>query len=323
MGRLIFYSIIALSGVALLASSSAAGAEGQANARLRNSDDMWVAKSIPAQLPTGVTHHTYHSACMKRDVGYCIYLPPSYEKSPEKRYPVIYTLHGATGNEMSSIDSAKVLHDGIISGRWPEIILVTPNGGRATLYMDTADGRFMAETTFMKELIPHIDQTYRTIAARHARCIEGFSMGGRGSTMLAMKYPEMFCSLFDQAGNVYPVAQQFDDPATTAEMKQGIGPDRQKWIDYDPYLNLKKNLNLIKNGGLRIQIFCGTKDDGHLPSIRDFHKALLDAGVDHTYMEIEDMAHERKKMIAQYSAIWFDYHVESMRRAAAKAVPAQ
>ena len=43
---------------------------------------------------------------------------------------------------------------------------------------------------------------------------------------------------------------------------------------------------------------------------------MLKAGMDHTYMEIEGLAHERPKMINQYRAIWFDYHVESLRLAA-------
>lgn len=40
-----------------------------------NTDDMWVTSPIP-ELPIGVTHHTFRSQSMKRDVGYCIYLPP-------------------------------------------------------------------------------------------------------------------------------------------------------------------------------------------------------------------------------------------------------
>ena len=136
-------------------------------------------------------------------------------------------------------------------------------------------------------------------------------MGGRGSTRLSLKYPEMFCSLFNQAGNVFHVADLYDPTAKDAY----LGPDKQRYIDNDPYLLLEMNLDKIK-GRLRIQIFCGTQDDGHLPSIREFHAALLNAGVDHTYLEIEGLAHERPKMINQYRAIWFDYHVESLRLAA-------
>ncbi|MEQ1859221.1 MAG: hypothetical protein ABMA13_04745 [Chthoniobacteraceae bacterium] len=66
------------------------------------------------------------------------------------------------------------------------------------------------------------------------------------------------------------------------------------------------------------QVACGTKDDGHLPTVRDFHNALLKHGVDHTYIEIEGLDHNQKQMIATFKAVWFDYHVESLRRAAAE-----
>ncbi len=280
-------------------------------------ETVWVNPPGNQALPEGVTHATYVSPSMKHEVGYHIYLPPGYAKNPVTRYPVIYCLHGAGGDERSCLNSAEVLHQGIASGRWPEMILVMPNGGKFSLYIDSHDGRTMGETNIVKELIPHIDATYRTIAARHGRCIEGFSMGGRGSVKIAMKYPEMFCSLFNQAGNVFHVAPDFDDPNLAPAMRAAMGPDRQKYVDNDPYLLLEKNMDRIR-GQLRIQMFCGTQDD-HLPTIREFHEVLTKAGVDHTYMEIEALGHNRKQMIAQYAPIWYDYHVESLKQAAARA----
>jgi predicted peptidase len=50
------------------------------------------------KLPSGVTHHTFRSDSMKRDVGYCLYLPPRYQHDKGQHYPVIYHLHGAGGN---------------------------------------------------------------------------------------------------------------------------------------------------------------------------------------------------------------------------------
>jgi endo-1,4-beta-xylanase len=190
-----------------------------------------------------------------------------------------------------------------------------PNGGKSGFYKDSYDGKYMGETTIIRELIPHIDATYRTIASRAGRCIEGFSMGGRGSTRLALKYPDMFCSLFNQSGNVMHIADLYDPGKPDTYPNFYLGPDKARYIDNDPYLLLKKNVDRIK-GKLRIQVWCGTQDSGHVPTVRDFHKALLDTGVDHTYMEIEGLAHKRAEMIARYQGIWFDYHVESLRRAA-------
>ena len=307
------FSLI-LAAALILIGNTRAQAQKQQRAN-QNAETIWVNPPGNKPLPEGVSHRTYASPSMQHDVGYHVYLPPGYAKNAAARYSVIYCLHGAGGDERTCLNSAEVLHQGITSGRWPEMILVMPNGGKYSLYIDSFDGKTMGETTIVKELIPHIDTTYRTIAARHGRCIEGFSMGGRGSVKFAMKYPDMFCSLFNQAGNVFHVAPDFDDPNLSPTARAGMGPDKQKYIDNDPYLLLEKNIDKIK-GRMRIQMFCGTQDD-HLPTIREFHDVLTQAGIDHTYMEIESLAHNRKQMISQYAPIWYDYHVESLKLAAA------
>ena len=270
-----------------------------------NTDDMWVTSPVP-ELPPNVTHHTFRSASMKRDVGYCLYLPPGYAKDEKRRYPVIYHLHGAGGNETRSVYSASVLHEGILAGKLPEMIMVFPNGGRSTMYQDSGDGRFMAETMMIKELIPHIDATYRTIADRKARCIEGFSMGGRGSTHLAMRFPELFASLFNQSGNVYHVSDVSKAPNTY------LGSDPERLKANDPYLNLEKNLAYIQ-ANLRIQVACGNADPDHLITVREYHEALTKAGMPHSYFEVEGLDHNQKKMIDGRKATWFDFHIESLR----------
>ncbi|MFA6543081.1 MAG: alpha/beta hydrolase-fold protein [Limisphaerales bacterium] len=294
-----------------------AEAKKKASASQTNDDEMWVAKPLPASFPVNVTHHTYPSAAMKREVGYCVYLPPGYAKDTTRRYPVIYHLHGATGNETRTTYNAEFLHAGILAGRWPEIIMVFPNGGRATMYQDSADGRFPAETTFVKELMPHVDATYRTIADRKGRCIEGFSMGGRGSTHLAMRHPQHFCSLFNQSGNVYHTSEM----ARTASPKEWpvnyLGSDPAHLLANDPFANLTKNLAAIK-AGLRIQVACGTADDGHLKTVREYHEALTKAGVEHGYFEVEGLDHNQRKMVDGRRDTWFNFHVESLRRAGAE-----
>jgi endo-1,4-beta-xylanase len=277
---------------------------------------VWVNQPKPGSLPAGMTHHTYSSKSMGHEVGYCIYLPPGYEKDTGRHYPVIYTLHGAGGNELHGQLSAQVLQEGILAKRLPPMILVMPNGGRYTYYKDSYDGKFMGETTIIRELIPHIDATYRTIAGAKGRCIEGFSMGGRGATRLAMKYPEMFCSLFNQSGNVFHIADMFDPAQPGKYPNNYLGPDRARYVDNDAFLLLQKNVDRIK-AGLRIQMYCGTTDDEHLPSVREFHEALLKAGVEHGYKEIEGLDHNQSKMIQLNRATWFDHHVESLKHAGA------
>ncbi len=274
---------------------------------------VWV--NPPAKvLPTGLAHRTYRSEAAGRDVGYCIYLPPGYEKSGA-RYPVIYNLHGNGGNEVHSLEDVALLHEGIVEGRWPPMIMVLPNGGHSTMYKDSYDGRFPIETMLIHELIPYVDKNFRTIAARYGRCIEGFSMGGRGSTRLAMKYPDLFCSLFCQAGNVPRTSEKFDPTMPDVFPNNYLGPDKENYLNNDAFVLLERNLKRIK-GRLRILIACGTQDVSHIVTIRDFHQELLKHKVDHTYIEMEGLGHRRTEMMIQRRRrIWFDYHVESVRRA--------
>lgn len=313
----------------------------------RGPSAVWVNKPESGQLPSGVTHRTFHSEAHQADVGYCIYLPPGYGPHANGGYPVIYNLHGADGNELHGFREVEVLDAGIRAERWPAMIVVMPNGGKRTFYKDfhgssppptgetpalpyasavgeaspaegSHDGRFLSETLIMRELIPHIDANYHTIAAGHGRCIEGHSMGGRGATRLAMKYPRMFCSLFNLAGNVPRTLASFDPTRPDTYPNSHLGPDRQNYVDNDAFELLQKNLADIKDR-LRIQLWCGTRDMGHLVTIREFHQALLAAGVDHTYLEIEGQGHNKAQMIDMYRDVWFNFHVESLRRAAQRA----
>lgn len=148
------------------------------------------------QLSKGLAHETYASASMDVEIGYCIYLPPSYDSSDAKtrRYPVVYYLHGGRpGNELKSVklvDQIRVFH---VKGEVEEAIYVFVNGGRVSHYDMPKLGSY-GEWTFVKELIPHIDKSYRTIAQRAGRGIEGFSQGGRGTARIMFKYPELFIS---------------------------------------------------------------------------------------------------------------------------------
>lgn len=279
---------------------------------------VWINKPEAGELPHGVAHKTFFSEAHQTEVGYCIYLPPGYETHAGEHYPVIYNLHGADGNELHGFDEIDVLDGGIRNGRWPPMIVVMANGGKRTFFKDSHDRRFRSETLIVRELIPHIDGNYRTIAAREGRCIEGHSMGGRGATRLAMKYPTLFCSLFNFAGNVPRTSAHFDPSKPDSYPNNYLGPDKQAYIDNDAFELLKKNHREIRSK-LRIQMWCGTQDVGHLGTIRDFHEALLTAGVDHTYLEIQGLGHAKKPIIERYRDIWFDYHAESLRLAAINA----
>ena len=82
-----------------------------------------------------------------------------------------------------------------------------------TMYCDTPDGKYPVESVIMKDLIPHVDATYRTVASREGRAVEGFSMGGFGAAHFGFKYPEVFGVVSIEAPALLGPDVQGHDPA--------------------------------------------------------------------------------------------------------------
>ena len=132
------------------------------------------------------THYRrFASKFAKSEVSYLISLPKSYETDSAKRYPVVYWLHGMGGNQRAGVSFLRQAIPVMESGRSPEMIVVLVNGMKDCFYNDSPHGKWPVESVLMKELIPHIDETYRTLAKRESRAVEGYSMGGYGAAHLA------------------------------------------------------------------------------------------------------------------------------------------
>jgi enterochelin esterase-like enzyme len=135
------------------------------------------------------------SKILGRGVSYAVYLPPDYATS-SRRYPVVYLLHGYTDDESGWIQFGEVnlAADRAIAEREiPPMIIVMPDGG-VTWYVNDISGRVRYEDMFVKELIPHIDATFRTRPSREFRGIAGLSMGGWGTLVHAFRHPELFAA---------------------------------------------------------------------------------------------------------------------------------
>lgn len=136
-----------------------------------------------------------NSSLLNRTVKYSIYLPPDYYVS-NRRYPVVYLLHGYGDDETGWIqfgEADRITDAGIRSGELPPMIIVMPNGG-ASWFVNDYQNKVRYEDMFVQELIPHIDSMFRTRTQREFRGISGLSMGGFGSLTLAMHHPELFGS---------------------------------------------------------------------------------------------------------------------------------
>jgi enterochelin esterase family protein len=140
-----------------------------------------------------------------------VWLPPSYDSAPERRYPVIYWLAGyaGTGEQMFAGTPwqpglGERLDRLAASGAMGEAIVVAPDcftrwGGAQ--YLDSfAIGDY--ETHLVREVVPAIDARFRTVAARGSRAIGGKSSGGFGALVLAMRNPDLVCAVASHAGDM-------------------------------------------------------------------------------------------------------------------------
>lgn len=136
-----------------------------------------------------------------------IYTPPGYESS-DKRYPVLYLLHGMGGDEnaWSELGRATQILDNLISsGKVAPMIVVMPNGNisqeaspgetsagliQPSFHLPkTMDGTFELSFT---EIVSFIDSRYRTVTDKSGRAIAGLSMGGFHAMQISKEYPDMF-----------------------------------------------------------------------------------------------------------------------------------
>lgn len=130
-----------------------------------------------------------------------VYLPPSYGQDENRRYPVVYQLHGwLPGAEQwaQMIEFQERTDQAIASGSAKEMIIVVPDSqsifGGAMYSTSITSGDF--ESFIAVDLVAAIDERYRTIAERRSRGLSGHSMGGYGTLRIAMKYPELYSSFY-------------------------------------------------------------------------------------------------------------------------------
>ncbi len=130
------------------------------------------------------------SKMMGRELAYRVIVPSGYSEAlnAQTRYPVIYLLHGLTGNFANWTDRTKLAE--YAAGK--NVIIVTPEGENGWYTDGATNANDKYESYIIKELVPEIDKKFRTNPDRKNRVIAGLSMGGYGALKFGMKYPEMF-----------------------------------------------------------------------------------------------------------------------------------
>jgi S-formylglutathione hydrolase FrmB len=139
----------------------------------------------------------FDSPSVGRAMKYNVVLPAKYDQTTD-RYPVLYLLHGLTGNYTNWGRMGVPRY-----AREYDLIVVMPDAGNSWYanWSKSDEGQKNNwEDAIVKDLIGHVDATYRTIARREGRAINGLSMGGYGAIMLGLRHPDLFCSIGSHSG---------------------------------------------------------------------------------------------------------------------------
>ena len=261
----------------------------------------WLNPPVNSSGP--LTHASYKSLSMGVDVGFSYWLPPGYEDSPNRHYPVLYWLHGLGGNESAREYPIGSLATKISISEIPPMIFVQVNGGARSVYADSYDGKNLAETTIIEELIPHIDSRFRTLANRGGRSIQGMSMGGEGALRFAAKYPQHFGSVLAYAGGFVSHSElQRYRPRIYDEMFDRR-PERFERSMASTYLS--ENAGTVRQQ-VAIRLLCGTADESiHLQ--RHIARLCKEKDIAIEAIEVSGAQHDFRQLILRTDSDDFSF----------------
>jgi enterochelin esterase-like enzyme len=136
-----------------------------------------------------INHESFYSNSLQKDMEYNVYLPDNYGRNI--KYPVVYLLHGAGGNENDWVIQGNIQNttDKLIKGKLiPPLIIVMPNGYTDSWYVDS--DVYKMESAIVDDLIPFIEGKFQI--DKKSQYIAGLSMGGYGSLRFVLLYPNYF-----------------------------------------------------------------------------------------------------------------------------------
>ena len=189
---------------------------------------------------------------VRGDLKIRVLLPAGYDPADPRRYPVLYLLHGGSNpaNPATSTDWSE--KGGVVETTAnSDLIVVMPDGGNGGWYTDWAfpgsAGPLNWQTFHMDQMVPFIDENFRTIADKRGRAIAGLSMGGYGALRYAARYPENFAFVASFSGalnmlnpqqqRVIYVTEKADGKPTDGPFGVGsplpVAPDAV-WAEADP-----------------------------------------------------------------------------------------
>lgn len=245
-----------------------------------------------------IEQRTVKGNILNHPVSYTIYLPADYEKS-ERSYPVVYLLHGYTDDNTGWLQFGEInryADKAIAEGTIPPMIIVMPDAD-STWYINSYDGKEKFEDFFIKEFMPTIEKTYRIKGEKRYRGVAGLSMGGYGTMIYALKYPELFAAaaplsaaVMDDAAMTSMDDNWYNFPFGALYGRNLKGNERlnKAWYD-NSVLKLVETKKAEELSKVRYWIDCG--DDDFLTKGNCLlHIALTEKRVPHEY-RVRDGAH--------------------------------
>ncbi len=223
----------------------------------------------PLPVPHGeIRERWYQSQVTGKLRRAFIYTPPDYNTNIKRKYPVLYLQHGAGENERAWTKQGKanfILDNLINSGRAVPMIIVMDNGYARKPGVELPDGSWGNEAfgeVVIKDLIPLIDNQYRTINHRNYRAIAGLSMGGGQALEVGLNNLDKF----SWVGGFSSLLKDFD-----------IDKSYNRVFAEPVLTNLKLNL---------LWLGCGIQDDFYITN-KSAHQELEEAGIQHTWVSSE------------------------------------
>jgi enterochelin esterase-like enzyme len=257
----------------------------------------WV--TAPVQAPR-VTFRTFDSATVGTKVSYHVYVPAAHERSTE-RLPVLYWLHGTEGGVAAVRPLSRLFDEAIEAGRVPPMIVVFVNGLPRRLWADSKDGASPVETVFIREVIPHVDQSFRTIATREGRIVEGFSMGGYGAARLGFKHPQLFAGISILAGgpfdlDLYGPRAQRNPRLREQLLREVCGNDLDYFRAISPWMLAATAAASLREHRTVVRHAVGMLDDTRELN-RQFRQRMAELGIAHAYVELPGIGHEPRALL--------------------------
>ena len=273
--------------------------------------------TAPVTAP-GVQYRTFSSAAAGTTVSFHIYLPPAYANEPNRRFPVLYWLHGS-GDPIGAIPQVTgYFASGMAQGLIPPMIVVIPNGMNYSMWCNSKNGLVPMETVVLNDLVPHVDATFRTIAQRSGRIVDGFSMGGAGSGRFGFRRPDLFAGVSMLGAG--PLQVDFlEEPlggSTSEQLRLQIyatvwGSDPLYYLSQNPRTIVTDRAEAVIAAQTRVRQGIGSLDT-LVPMNQEFSALLKSLGIPHDFTVLPGINHNAGAVLNNLGQANWDFYNDAL-----------